>query len=168
MVVALAAWPSGQPLGTGRAAFKAGPAAGAAVAWPANGVAFEAAGVPMALGTFNLSYRFILCAFANLIFYGNTGTTWTRYDYAIQLYNTGSGATVTDLNGASYVQNADSRDAEGGAWSGSSLEYKFYCEASINYGVRLVGGPGSGANGIYYQHAVYLNFGAYTVGEGVY
>jgi hypothetical protein len=148
MVVALAAWPSGQPLGTGRAAFKAGPAAGAAVAWPANGVAFEAAGVPMALGTFNLSYRFILCAFANLIFYGNTGTTWTR--------------------GASYVQNADSRDAEGGAWSGSSLEYKFYCEAGINYGVRLVGGPGSGANGIYYQAPTTLNFGAYTVGEGVY
>jgi hypothetical protein len=124
MVVALAAWPSGQPLGTGRAAFKAGPAAGAAVAWPANGVAFEAAG--------------------------------------------GSGATVTDLNGASYVQNADSRDAEGGAWSGSSLEYKFYCEAGINYGVRLVGGPGSGANGIYYQAPTTLNFGAYTVGEGVY
>lgn len=93
-------------------------------------------------------------------------TTWTRYDYAIYLL-VGGTAYGPDLNGVTYVQNADSAQVAGGNWEGSSLEAKFYCEANTTYHVRLLS-QNSPANIYYYQHPIHMGMFAYTIGEGVY
>ena len=91
---------------------------------------------------------------------------WTRYDVALYLLINGA-AYGADLNGQTYMQNADSQSAAGGLWDGQSIETKFFCEASTTYHVRLLT-QNSPANVYYYQHPIHINMWAYTVGEGVY
>jgi hypothetical protein len=117
------------------------------------------------IGPFNLPYRYWLCAGANWMAAVSAGA-WTRYDVALYLLINGA-AYGADLNGQTYMQNADSQTAAGGSWDGQSIETKFFCEANTTYHVRLLS-QNSPASTSYYQHPVHMNMWAYTVGEGVY
>lgn len=119
-------------------------------------------------GPFNLPTRFWLVAGANCIIYPPSSPDWNRYDLQIRLLQ-GSVGYVNDLNGQQFHQNADSMPGGGyfADWMGNNLEARFYCEANIDYYVRLLT-QGGGAGNSYYQSSNHIGFWAYTVGEGVY